>query len=173
MFRSQLRVIAVLTALAAGVFTSLALAATTKPTLKASDNARLSKTIVVDSRGRTVYVLTPETRHSLLCDSSACLAVWPRVTVKSKSVKLVAGHGVHGKLGLLKRSGGVLQVTLRGLPLYRFAGDSGKGSANGEGIQSFGGTWHSVAADTSPSTPAMTTPTTPSPAPYPTPYPYP
>jgi predicted lipoprotein with Yx(FWY)xxD motif len=36
-------------------------------------------------------------------------------------------------------------VTLNGRPLYTFALDKGKkGSAKGEGIVAFGGTWHVV-----------------------------
>ncbi len=61
------------------------------------------------------------------------------------------------------------------MPLYRYSGDSAKNDANGEGIESFGGTWHAVKASSSASTtPPMTTtgttttPTTtsPEPAPY-------
>jgi hypothetical protein len=71
------------------------------------------------------------------------------VTVRSRSVPLVSGRGVQGHLALLRRSDGKLEVTLRGMPLYRFAGDSAKGQANGEGIKSFGGTWHAVTAKAS------------------------
>ena len=49
---------------------------------------------------------------------------------------------MQGHLGILRRSNGTLQVTLRGLPLYRYSKDHAKGDANGEGIESFGGTWH-------------------------------
>jgi predicted lipoprotein with Yx(FWY)xxD motif len=35
------------------------------------------------------------------------------------------------------------QATLNGHPLYTFSEDAGmKGSASGEGLHSFGGTWH-------------------------------
>jgi predicted lipoprotein with Yx(FWY)xxD motif len=134
-------------ALAAAVLlTGVALAAKVAPTVSSARNAALHKTIVVDSRGRTVYVLSPETVSHLLCTSSACFAVWPPVTVSSRTAKLMEGLGVHGHLALLRRSNGVMQVTLRGLPLYRYAGDSARGQANGEGIKSFGGTWHAVPA---------------------------
>jgi predicted lipoprotein with Yx(FWY)xxD motif len=126
--------------------TSVALAAKASPTVSSARNAALKKTIVVDSHGRTVYVLTPETTSHLLCTSRACFAAWPPVTVSSRSAKLLEGAGVHGHLALLRRSNGQLQVTLRGLPLYRFAGDSARGQANGEGIKTFGGTWHAVPA---------------------------
>ena len=88
----------------------------------------------------------PRPRHHLLCASAECLKAWPPLTVPSRKTKLKAGPGVQGHLGILRRSDGRLQVTLRGRPLYRFSGDSAKGEANGEGLESFGGTWHAVTA---------------------------
>jgi predicted lipoprotein with Yx(FWY)xxD motif len=129
---------------------SLALAASGTPTLSSARNSTLEKAIVVDARGRTVYALSPETVHHLLCRTRACFATWPPVTVRSRSLRLVAGLGVQGHPALLRRSDGKLQVTLRGMPLYRFAGDSARGQANGEGIKGFGGTWHTVTAKASP-----------------------
>jgi len=145
---------------AAVLATSLALASSVVPVLSASRNSTLNKTVVVDLHGRTLYALSPETTHHLLCRSRACFEVWPPATVHSRSVKLVAGHGVEGRIGLLRRSDGKLQLTLRGLPLYRFSGDSAKGEANGEGIKSFGGTWHAVLAKAhaTATLPAMTPP---------------
>jgi hypothetical protein len=77
--------------------------------------------------------------------------------------------GVKGHFGILRRSNGMLQVTYAGMPLYRFAGDRAKGEANGEGLHSFGGTWHvltsSHAAGTTSTTPApASAPATPAPA---------
>jgi hypothetical protein len=48
-------------------------------------------------------------------------------------------------LSTVSASGGT-QVTANGLPVYRFSGDSAAGDANGEGISSFGGVWHTVQA---------------------------
>jgi predicted lipoprotein with Yx(FWY)xxD motif len=158
--------LATVATLAAGSLTSLALAAGVPPTLSAVSNSTLHKGVVVDAHGRTVYMLSPETSRHLLCKSRACFALWPPVTVRSRSVRLTVGHGVQGHLSLLRRSDGKLQVTLRGMPLYRYSGDSAKDQVNGEGIKSFGGTWHAVrAAQTAapaPMPPTTTTPTTPS-----------
>jgi predicted lipoprotein with Yx(FWY)xxD motif len=125
-----------------------------------ASNSMLNETVVVDVHGRTLYALHPETTHHLLCRSPACFETWPPLLVHSANVKLEAGHGVEGHLGLLHRHDGKLQVTLRGMPLYRFAGDSAKGQANGEGIKTFGGTWHAVPAEThsTNTSPATTTP---------------
>ena len=149
----------------AALFAGLALANPTS-TLLASSNAKLNKTIVVDAHSRTLYALSPETVHHLLCRSRECFESWPPVTVRSKHVKLVAGEGLVGRLALLRRRNGTLQVTLRGMPLYRFAGDSAVGDAIGEGITSFGGRWHTVLADPAQTmTPAMTPPAPTSPSP--------
>ncbi|HEY5261978.1 MAG TPA: hypothetical protein VIJ33_07675 [Solirubrobacteraceae bacterium] len=149
---------------------AMALAAGGAVTVTSTSNSKLAEQITVDAQGRSLYVLSPETTHHLLCKSSECLKFWPPLTVHSRKTKLKAGPGVHGRLAILRRSNGMLQVTLGGLPLYHYSGDQAKGEANGQDIHSFGGTWHvlPVASDASP--PASTTPTTPTtPAVPPTP----
>jgi len=161
---------------AAVTVAATALAAGSSLTLNSNASSMLGKPVVVNPQGRTLYKLSPETSKHLLCKSKECLTNWPPLTVKSAKTTLKAGSGVKGRLGLLHRSNGTLQVTLNGLPLYRYSGDSAKSDVNGEGVESFGGTWHAVKASSSPSTtPPMTTtgtttttPTTtsPEPAPY-------
>jgi predicted lipoprotein with Yx(FWY)xxD motif len=129
--------VAVIAAVAVAAFAGLAFAKG-PTTLRTSDVG--GRTIVVNSKGRTVYVLKPETSRHLLCKSSSCLQFWPPVKV-SKNGKLRAAAGIKGKLGRLHRKG-FYQLTLGGEPLYMYSGDSGKGMANGDGIRSFGGTWH-------------------------------
>jgi predicted lipoprotein with Yx(FWY)xxD motif len=140
-----------------------ALGASSTLTLGSANSAKLHKQIVVNPQGRTLYVLTPETTKHLLCKSKECLTNWPPVLVKSAKAKLKAGAGVQGKLGVFRRSNGTFQVTLRGLPLYRYAGDSAKGQVNGEGIESFGGTWHAVGASSGTSTSKPSMPSSPPP----------
>lgn len=119
--------------------------ASSHPTLGTASNAALGKTIVVDRHGMTVYALRPETARHLLCTkASGCLSAWPPVTVKSRHAKVSAAHGIKGKLGIVHRDG-VFQVTLDGHPLYRFGGDQAAGDAHGQGLHSFGGTWHVIA----------------------------
>ncbi len=132
-----------------------------KPTVKAVKNAKLGKKIVVDSRGRTLYRLDPETTTSLLCTSATCLGAWPLASVKSAKTKLVLGTGIQGTLRRLKR-GTSYQLTLRGQPLYLFVGDTAAGQANGDGLVSFGGTWRVIPARTSTTTAAP--PSSPIPA---------
>jgi predicted lipoprotein with Yx(FWY)xxD motif len=107
-----------------------------------------NKTVVVDSRGVTLYTLSGESvgrNTTLKCLTKACFAIWPPLKTTA-SAKLTKARAVKGTLGKLRRvKGGFYQVTLDGHPLYTFSGDSGKkGSAVGEGIKSFGGTWRVV-----------------------------
>jgi predicted lipoprotein with Yx(FWY)xxD motif len=151
--------------------TGLALAKPS-PTLRTAKNSTLGKTIVVDSRGLTVYELSPETTHHLLCTKAkGCFGFWPPVTVPSAKTKLAAATGVNGKLGVLHRNG-LFQVTLAGRPLYRFSGDASKrGKATGQGLHGFGGTWHTVTASArqpTMGTSTTSTTSTTSSTPYPT-----
>jgi predicted lipoprotein with Yx(FWY)xxD motif len=169
--------IAVVTAAVVVMFVAMALAAgAAAPAIGSATNAKFSEKIVVDAHGRTLYALSPESTHHLLCKSSECLKAWPPLTVHSSKIKLKAGSGVHGHLGILRRSNGMFQVTLGGLPLYHFSGDSAKGAANGENIHSFGGRWHVVSAatdaplepsstETAPNVPSTPTTSTPTPTP--------
>jgi predicted lipoprotein with Yx(FWY)xxD motif len=146
-------------------------AAASPTTLTTAKNSTLSETIVVSSRGLTVYELRPETTRHLLCSrANGCFQIWHPLEVASAKTKLRAGRGVTGRLGTLRRDG-FFQVTLNGHPLYLFAGDDSKaGAASGQGARSFGGLWH-VVATSAPSGPPAVTPTTISPTPTPPYYP--
>lgn len=139
---------------------AIAFAGGTSMTIGSASNATLGEQVTVSSQGRTLYALSPETTGHLLCKSSQCLKFWPPLTVPSRSTRLKAGAGVHGTLGIVRRSNGTLQVTLRGEPLYRYSGDHGKDEANGQGIKSFGGTWHAVTASSGASSTKPAPPTT-------------
>jgi predicted lipoprotein with Yx(FWY)xxD motif len=151
--------VALLAGVALAALAGLALAKTHRTTVKTAHNAALHETVVVDTRGHTLYHLSPETTHHLLCNSQTCFSFWPPYKV-SKSAKLTKGKGVKAKLGRIHRHG-FYQLTVGGVPVYHFSGDSSAGQANGNGIKSFGGTWHAVkASGSSKSTTTTTTSTT-------------
>ena len=104
--------------------------------VKTAKSATLG-TIVVDSTGKTVYTLTNGSQQ-VAC-SGACLQVWPAVSLPAGTTK-ATGSGVKN----VAATG--TQVTINGAPVYTFSGDGSAGSTNGEGINSFGGTWHVVKA---------------------------
>lgn len=136
------------------------------PTLGSAAGAKLATDVVVNPQGHTLYALSSESGGHLLCKSAECTHNWPPLTVSSSKVKPKAVAGVQGRLGLVRRGRHSFQVTLRGKPLYRFAGDRGRGEDNGEGIPDFGGAWHAVTASAQAKPMPTTTGETPSPTPY-------
>jgi predicted lipoprotein with Yx(FWY)xxD motif len=104
-----------------------------------------NKSVVVNSSRQTLYALSDERVGNLKCLNQGCFAIWPPVKVGAND-RLTKGAGVSGTLSKLRRvRGGFYQVMLNGKPLYRYAGDNNtKGSAKGQGIRSFGGTWSVV-----------------------------
>ena len=173
-------VVAALAGLASAALVGLAVAKTL--TLQVAKGASVTnqsgatktENIVINSKGRAVYTLSGDTtKHPKCTKANGCFAFWPPVTVSSaKSLSKAAG--VSGKLGIFKRNG-LMQVTLGGHPLYTFANDKKRANATGEGINAFNGIWHAlfVVKDpgggqaTSPTAPAMSTPTTTPTSPYP------
>jgi predicted lipoprotein with Yx(FWY)xxD motif len=98
-------------------------------------NSSTLGTIVVDSTGKTVYTLTNGSQQ-VPC-SGTCAQVWPAVSLPAGTTK-ATGSGVKNVAAM------GTQVTINGVPVYTFQGDAAAGSTNGEGINSFGGTWHVV-----------------------------
>lgn len=85
--------------------------------------------------GKTVYTL----KASKTACSTSCLKIWPTLMLPKGVTKATAGTGVSAsKLGTVKRSGGALQVTYAGKPLYRFSGDTGAGQVNGNITDTWG-----------------------------------
>jgi predicted lipoprotein with Yx(FWY)xxD motif len=98
--------------------------------------------ILVDSKGRTLYLFVADTGSSSTCNG-ACAGVWPPLTTTKKPV---AGSGVTASLlGTTKRSDGTLEVTYDGHPLYYYAGDSSAGQTTGQALNQFGAPWYVVA----------------------------
>ena len=100
-------------------------------------------TILVDPRGRTLYLFEKDSKGTSAC-TSACLSYWPAFT--SRTVPR-AGTGVkQSLLGLTKPQHGLRQVTYAGHPLYTFVGDKQAGQTTGEGLNNFGAEWYALAA---------------------------
>lgn len=142
--------------------------------------------IAVTGHRAAVYTLTGDTAARPKCTAAnQCFSFWPPVKVHGAG-GLSKAPGIEGKLGVLRRNG-FLQLTLAGHPLYTFSADTNKAAAKGEGIKSFGGTWHVVSEGlprspsgtggttttgmSTTSTGTTSTGTTTSTVPYP-PYPY-
>jgi len=99
-------------------------------------------TILTDGSGRAVYLWVKDTGGTSAC-SGACAGAWPPVTTTSTAT--ASGSAQSSELGTITRSDGTKQVTYNGHPLYYFAGDSGPGTASGQGSDNFGAKWWLVA----------------------------
>jgi predicted lipoprotein with Yx(FWY)xxD motif len=109
-------------------------------TIAVSDNSSLGK-VLVDSKGRTVYLFQKDTGSMSTC-SGACATDWPPVTTTGKPT---AGSGLTASMvGTTTRSDGSKQVTYNGHPLYNYVGDQKAGDTNGQGISAFGAKWYAV-----------------------------
>jgi predicted lipoprotein with Yx(FWY)xxD motif len=99
--------------------------------------------IIVDSRGRTLYLFQKDTGTSSAC-TGACAVQWPPLAAASTPV---AGTGLKAaQVATIGRQDGTSQVTFNGHPLYSFAFDRKPGDANGQGITAFGGAWFVLTA---------------------------
>jgi predicted lipoprotein with Yx(FWY)xxD motif len=99
--------------------------------------------ILADSHGRTLYLWAHDKHHKSTC-YGACAVYWPAVTTHGSP--RAAGGARKALLGTTRRRDGRLQLTYRGHPLYRFAGDTKAGETSGEGLTDFGGRWDPVSA---------------------------
>jgi predicted lipoprotein with Yx(FWY)xxD motif len=98
--------------------------------------------VVVDAHGRTVYVFDKDTPGSgTSACTAACIAKWPPVEASSGKPTV---SGVTGQVGTIKRDDGTEQVTLAGMPLYLYSGDTHAGDVTGQAV---GGVWWAVSAD--------------------------
>ncbi len=128
-----------------------------KPTLLERKVGRFGE-VLTNSAGRSLYVLSTESKGKLHCTSKSCVNFWPPLLV-AKGAHITHGTGVKGKIGWVVR-GRKWQVTYNGWPVYTFSGDSGAGQASGEKVVAFGGTWYLVhaAAKTNSATPVKSVP---------------
>jgi predicted lipoprotein with Yx(FWY)xxD motif len=105
------------------------------PTVRVA-TTRLGK-VLVNSRGRTLYLFTKDSGTKSAC-SGSCATAWPPLRASGKPT---AGSGV--KASLL-RTTAHSQVTYNNHPLYTFIKDTKSGQTNGEGVTAFGGHWFAV-----------------------------
>ena len=116
---------------------SSAAASGSSVTVKTASVGKLGS-VLVDSKGMTLYRLSGAHAGKLICTTSACVHIWIPLTIPAGAKPT----GVVG-LGMVKRPNGVEQVSYRGEPLYTFAQDTAPGQAKGEGIKDVG-TWAAV-----------------------------
>ena len=99
--------------------------------------------VVVDGKGRTVYILTSAAKKNVPCtDASGCTDAWPDLSLPDGTSAATAGSGLDASLLGTQDANGETYPTYNGYLLYEYSGDSAAGQANGQGLKSFGGTWY-------------------------------
>jgi len=99
-------------------------------------------TFLTNGSGRAIYLWAKDTGGTSAC-TGACAGAWPPVTTTGTAT--ASGSAKASDLGTITRSDGTKQVTYDGHPLYYFSGDSGSGTATGQGSDAFGAKWWLVA----------------------------
>lgn len=92
--------------------------------------------ILVDGEGFTLYVFTSDSDGESTC-YSACAELWPPLPGDA-----AISDDLDGSLfGTISRTDGIEQLTVNGMPLYRYTPDTAPGDLTGQG---FGGAWFVV-----------------------------
>jgi predicted lipoprotein with Yx(FWY)xxD motif len=107
-----------------------------------------SQSILVDSKGLTLYYFTPDKGGTVTC-TAACAQNWPPLTLPSGVSSPTGDKGVTGKLATIPNPAGGTQVTYNGWPLYYFVQDKDSADTYGQGV---GGKWFVVTPDVAPAT---------------------
>jgi predicted lipoprotein with Yx(FWY)xxD motif len=93
--------------------------------------------VLVNSKGRTLYMFVRDKQKKVTCTSKSCVLVWPPLKLK-KGQKPTAGGTAQKKL--LGMDGRV--VTYNRWPLYTYFLDKKPGQAKGQGVNNSGGKWY-------------------------------
>ena len=104
-----------------------------RPVVKTAFNPILKKTILVDGKGRTLYMLTSDTNGVPMCAKidPGCPKLWPML---GSTGKPIAGKGVNARLfAIVKGAYGKPQVSYNRHPLYLYSGDKKLGDVYGQG----------------------------------------
>lgn len=96
--------------------------------------------VLANGAGLTLYHNTKETGTKIVC-TGGCASFWPPVLVTG-SLPQDTGT-IKGTFGTIMRPDGSTQLTINGMPLYTYSGDSASGQATGQGIE---GVWFAVSA---------------------------
>ncbi|HUO37178.1 MAG TPA: hypothetical protein VMU34_04710 [Mycobacterium sp.] len=97
--------------------------------------------VVVDAKGMTAYVFDKDVAGSGSSECTGdCQRLWVAVPAASDQPVAV---GITPPVGVITGVGGGTQITIGGLPVYTFTGDSVPGDTNG---QLFKDVWHALAS---------------------------
>jgi predicted lipoprotein with Yx(FWY)xxD motif len=109
--------------------------------VSAANNPGLKATIIVNSKGFTLYDFHKDKGTKSAC-YGACAKIWPPL-ISGAAPKAEKGAEA-SKLGTTKRTDGTLQVTYAGHPLYTYVADKKPGDTTGNDFSSFGAQWYAL-----------------------------
>jgi predicted lipoprotein with Yx(FWY)xxD motif len=98
-------------------------------------------TVLVNAQGRTLYMFTADKREKVTC-VKGCAGLWPPAKLAAGGKPQASGGANSSLLGTEPDPEGGEVITYAGWPLYTYAGDSGAGSADGQGVSADGGLWY-------------------------------
>jgi predicted lipoprotein with Yx(FWY)xxD motif len=93
-------------------------------------------TILVNSKGRTLYMFVPDHQKKVTCKGQ-CAVIWPPLKVKKGQKPTAGGAAKQSKLGTDGRV-----VTYNRWPLYTYVSDTKAGQTSGQGVNNSGGKWY-------------------------------
>ena len=94
--------------------------------------------VLFDANGQVVYVFEIDRPNRSECTSAECVKAWPPVLTRQPPT---AGPGIDsGRLGTIRRSNGMLQVTYNGRPLYFYEHER-RGEIKCHNVNLHGGLW--------------------------------
>jgi predicted lipoprotein with Yx(FWY)xxD motif len=110
---------------------AVAQSAPAMPTIGLADNAKVGQKVLVDSKGRTLYLFVPDATGSQTQVPTQFKANWPQLTTAAP----VAGAGLDmTKLAVHTQTDGARQVAYNGHLLYTFIHDTAPGDTNGQAL---------------------------------------
>jgi predicted lipoprotein with Yx(FWY)xxD motif len=98
-------------------------------------------TILVNSRGLTLYMFAPDKQKRVTC-KGRCAVVWPPLKIKAGQKPTAGGAAKKALLGADPNPSGGRVVTYNRWPLYTYITDSKPGQAKGQAIKLNGGYWY-------------------------------
>ena len=101
-------------------------------------------TVLVDGRGRTLYMFPPDKRKKVTCVRT-CAAVWPPVKLPKGARPVAKGKAKARLLGSDPNPAGGRVVTYNRWPLYTYVADTAPGQAKGQALDLNGGFWYVLA----------------------------
>jgi predicted lipoprotein with Yx(FWY)xxD motif len=129
-------------------FAAAAPAVVAKPTAARTTVVRVSTrklpklgVVLVDSRGRTLYMFVPDKRSKVTC-VGGCAVVWPPVKLTSAAKPAASGLAKLALLGSDRNPAGGRVVTYDKWPLYTYVADTAPGQAKGQALNLNGGFWY-------------------------------